>query len=57
MRTLTLGVPAALIPVGASVSHPKERLDGHALATYPFTAIAPASRSTDSRHERAVSGA
>ena len=23
-------VPAALIPVGASVSHPKERLDGHA---------------------------
>ena len=34
-----VGVPAALIPVGASVSHPKERLDGHAWVTYPCGAI------------------
>jgi len=30
------GVPAALAPTGVSVSHPKERLDGHALALYPI---------------------
>jgi hypothetical protein len=29
--SLRLGVPAALSPVGVSVSHPKERPDGHAI--------------------------
>jgi hypothetical protein len=28
-----MGVPAALAPTGVSVSHPKERLDGHALTS------------------------
>jgi hypothetical protein len=36
VSTSTMGVPAALIPVGASVSHPKERLDGHALGPVPL---------------------
>jgi len=38
VRAFSSGVPAALIPVGASVSHPKERLDGHALTPYPALA-------------------
>jgi hypothetical protein len=38
VSTSTVGVPAALIPVGASVSHPKERLDGHAPGPYPSAA-------------------
>ena len=29
------GVPAALAPTGVSVSHPKARLDEHALGQYP----------------------
>ena len=28
-------MPAALAPSGVSVSHPKARLDGHALGVYP----------------------
>ena len=43
------GVPAALIPVGASVSHPKERLDGHALGPYPTAAESHPDRRCESR--------
>jgi len=36
-EALGMGVPAALAPTGVSVSHPKERLDEHALGRYPAT--------------------
>ena len=33
-----MGVPAVLAPAGVSVSHPKERRDGHAAIQYPMVA-------------------
>jgi polyphosphate kinase 2 (PPK2 family) len=33
-----MGVPAVLAPAGVSVSHPKERRDGHAAIQYPMLA-------------------